>query len=210
MAGAQVLTFEGIGAPPAATAPIGNFYNGGVGPNYGIEFSPNALAICLDTFVGGPCPTSNTSRGGLGDPASQGSGLFFLSGSQAYMNRAAGFTTGFSFFYTAVFQTGSFSVWNGLNGTGSLLASLTLPLTPNGVGLSNCLGNQFCPLFAAGVSFDGVARSVTFAGVANQITFDDVTFGSATPGTVVPEPGALLLTATGLIGTFLARRRARR
>ena len=129
-AGAQVLNFEGVttGRDPV---PIGNFYNGGAGPNYGVDFSSNAITICLNT----PSQTcSNTSRGGRGDPTSQGYGLFFLSGSQTYMNRSAGFTNGFSFFYSAVNSGGSFSVYSGLNGTGTLLGTLALPTTPSGPG----------------------------------------------------------------------------
>lgn len=116
---AQVLNFEGINAvyPSDNFASINGFYNGGTssqgrsGVNLGIQFSTNALAICLNT-VGNRC--SNTSRGGVGNAASRLGGLFFLDGAQTFMNRAAGFTTGFSFFYTAPGNSGSFTVWSGL------------------------------------------------------------------------------------------------
>jgi hypothetical protein len=201
---AQVLTFEGILTGGASEGLIGNYYNGGAGPNYGVEFSSNALALCLDSPL---VNCSNTSRGGLGDPASQFTGLFFLEGSSTFMNRVAGFNSGFSFFYTAINNPGAFSVWSGLNGTGSLLATLALPVTTSGPCPS--YAGPFCPFVAAGVAFAGTAQSVTFAGVGNQIVFDDVTFGSAVPGTTItPEPGTLGLLATGLVGLFgIARRR---
>jgi hypothetical protein len=214
-ASAQILNFEGINASyPSGHAFIEDFYNGGLssvgtsGPNYGIEFSPNAQAICLNT-PGVSC--SNTSRGGQGNPDSQLGGLFFLSGDATYMNREIGFTTGFSFFYSAINQGGSFSVWSGLNGTGILLASLNLGTTASTCGPE--YGAGFCPFVAAGVAFDGTAQSVTFAGVANQIVFDDVTFGSAIPDqqppSVVPEPISMVLMGTGLAGVAAARRRRR-
>ena len=195
VAGAQVLNFENI-------VPIGtnyvtmptNWYNGGPGGNYGITFSSNALALCLQPQTS--C-TINSSRGGQGDPTSQLGGLFFLSGPSTYMNSSLGFTTGFSFYYSAVNNPGSFDVWSGLNGTGSLLASLSLPTTTTGPG---CFGTGFCPYRAAGVAFAGTAYSVTFGGVADQIAFDDVTFGSDVPGTVTPEPASMALLATGLVG----------
>ena len=204
------LTFEGINATyPSGFAFINDFYNGGTssdgtsGPNFGIGFSSNAQAICLNT-IGVSC--SNTSRGGLGDPASQKGGLFFLSASQTFMNVAAGFDTGFSFNYTAISQGGSITVFDGLNGTGNVLATLTLPTTTSGP----CPGFNagFCPFFPDGIAFNGIAMSVAFSGVANQIVFDDVTFGSTTPGGEVPLPATAPLFATGLgvIG-LLARRR---
>ena len=163
------LTFEGINATyPSGYAFINGFYNGGTssdgtsGPNYGIAFSDNAQAICLNT-PSGSC--SNTSRGGIGDPNSQKGGLFFLSGTAAAMDVAAGFTTGFSFNYTAINVPGSVSVSSGLDGTGSLLATLTLPVTPSDT-VSGCIGG-FCPFFPIGVAFSGTAHSVEFAGVEN-------------------------------------------
>ena len=200
-ANAQVLRFDGI-AVGNGTAPIGNFYNGGGGPanNFGITFFGNALAI---NSSAGNC-------GGGGNFAQQPSGcgaLFFLSGSQTGMNRTAGFQTGFSLFYTAVSQAGSVGVWSGLNGTGTLLATLLLPTTGDGGNVPGCEGTNFCPFRAVGIGFAGTAQSVVFAGVADQIAFDNITFGAVVPEGVVPEPSTYALMLTGLAGLAAARRR---
>jgi hypothetical protein len=206
------LTFEGINSsyPSTNYANILEYYNGGLssqgttGTDYGISFSDNALAICLNS-IGSSC--SNTSRGGVGDPASQLGGLFFLSGTETYLNYADGFDTGFSFNYVSFSFAGSVNVYDGLNGTGNILA--TLNLTPNA---GSCPGYNagFCPFSPAGVGFAGTALSIGFGGVANQIVFDDVTFGSVTPPTgAVPEPGtwAMMLMGFGAVGTAMRRRR---
>ena len=210
------LNFEGInGAYPTTDyAQILEFYNGGTssagtsGTNYGVSFGSNALAICLNTTATDGTNCSNTSRGGLGDSSSQLGGLFFLSGSETFLNFAAGFDTGFSFNYVSVSYSGSVSVYDGLNGTGNLLA--TLNLSPNS---GSCPGYSapFCPFSPVGVAFSGIAKSISFAGVANQIVFDDITFGSVTPGPGgVPEPAswALMLGGFGLVGGAMRSRRA--
>ena len=208
---AQVLNFEGINAtyPSFDDALVNSFYNGGTssvgtsGANFDIAFSSNARAVCLNSLTNN---CSNTSRGGLGDPTSQRAGLYFSTGTETFMNRAGGFTTGTSFFYVSPTKLGSFSVWDRLSGTGNVLASL--PLNTN-AGTCDAGYGVLCPFSEAGVSFAGTTRSVSFAGAADQIVFDDVTFGSSRPGTVVPEPATVALTATGLFAIAAAARRRR-
>jgi hypothetical protein len=190
------LTFEGLGN----LEPVANYYNNGLGgngsgpgPNDGITFSSNALALVSDQSGGTGNFDSNALPSGV-------TGMFFLTGSAAILDDAAGFQTGFSLFYSAINQPGSLSVFSGLDGTGTLLGTLALPVTtasPPG---------RFQPFVPVGVTFAGTAESISFAGVENQIVFDDVTFGSATPG-AIPEPATLALLGTGLFAMARLRRR---
>ena len=204
-----VLDFEGIAPQPDTNVVIGDFYNGGTsgngssGNDYGIGFSDNALLICLNTTS---VSCSNTSHGGL-NPGSELGGLYFLSGAETFMNVVAGFSDGFSFNYTAISQVGSVTVYDGLNGTGNVLATINLALTP-----STCSGfGSFCPFVAIGVQFAGIAQSVGFGGVANQVVFDDITFGSdIVGGDPVPLPGAIPFMITGLAGLRAATRKKKK
>jgi len=181
-----VLTFEGLGD----NEQILDYYNGGAGGNYGISFGADSLALI------------ESGSGGTGNQTNSPSGVtvaYFLSGPGDVMNVAAGFDTGFSFYYAdQVGFTGSVSVYSGLDGTGSLLASLSLPSTPNPY-------NEWVPI---GVSFDGMAQSVVFSGAANYIAFDNITLGAAMPGGAVPEPAtwAMMLMGFGAMGFALRRR----
>jgi hypothetical protein len=193
-----VLTFEGL----KALEPVMNYYDGGFGgdgsgpgPNDGITFSSNSIALIegIDgsNFQGEPSPDTVLS---------------FLTGTGDIMNVAAGFTTGFSFYYSSLFDKGEVDVYSGLNGTGTLLQSLSLPLTPMGVeGSPQCPGPyQFCPFEPIGVAFSGTAESVDFADNANSIVFDNITLGDSTPvgptppPPSAPEPASLPLLAAGI------------
>ena len=189
-----VLDFEGVGD----FNPVGDYYNGGAGPNYGVSFSPATLAI-VDADAGG--------GGNFANEPSANTIMFFLDADKAILNFAAGFDTGFSFFYSSSTEA-SVNVYDGLDGTGNLLGTLSLTAQ----GFDNCTGDpsgDFCNWSPVGVSFAGTARSINFGGTANQTGFDNITFGSASPGggTDVPEPGTLGLLGLGLAGVGLMRRR---
>ena len=185
-----VLDFEGIGNAVA----VGNFYNGGAGTNYGVQFSPATLAL-VDSDAGG--------TGNFANEPSPSTIMFFLDANNATLNVAAGFDTGFSFFYSSS-TVATVNVYAGLNKTGALLGSLNLAAQ----GFDNCVGDPtgaFCNWTAVGVAFAGIAKSIDFGGTANQTGFDNITFGTDVP--VVPEPSTYALMALGLAGVGLISRR---
>lgn len=201
---AQSLNFAGLNGDSQEA--VLEYYNGGTGSlgsgpgtNYGISFSSNALACSVQ-------PNGRCNTGGL---PTGGNALFFLSGAAATMNVSGGFTSGFSFFYSAINDPAFVRVFDGLNGTGNLLATLSLATTPSQPGSDACAGGAFCPYVAAGIEFAGTARSVDFGGAADQVAFAAITINSATPG-AVPEPAgwAVMLLGFGAMGGAMRRRQA--
>ena len=172
---------------------VNNFYDGGFGslgsgpgPNYGVTFT-NAYVL-------------NEYSNNEGELVTPPNSITFLSGSGSIMDVAAGFTTGFSFNYSAPYYGGDVTVWSGLDGTGTELANLSLPTTPAGVD-PGCGGHEYCPDVPFGVTFSGTAESVNFSGSADYIVFDDITVGSGTVITGgVPEPATWAMMMVGFVG----------
>lgn len=193
-----VLTFEGLQNEEA----ILEFYNGGAGslgssgPNYGISFGPSALAL-IDSDAGG--------NGNFANEPSPDTIAFWLTGTSLVMNAAAGFDTGFSFYYSSS-TSATVSVYDGLGATGNLLAQINLIAQGNS---NNCAGDPtgyFCNWDPIGVAFAGLAKSVDFSGTANQTGYDNITLGSDIPGNgQIPEPSTFLLLGAGLAGVGLLR-----
>ena len=185
-----VLDFAGVATTNNQTT-VGGFYNGGTsgdgntGTNFGVAFTSNALAINSYNGSGEPNP-------GI---------LFFLSGGAVTMDYALGFTTGFSFNYSSN-SSASITVYDGLGGTGNVLATLSL--------VNNFQpGCGYCAWTPTGISFAGIAKSIDFAGGANFVGYDNITLGSAIAGGV-PEPTswALMIAGFGLTGAAMRRRRS--
>lgn len=201
------LTFEGL----QTNESVLNFYNGGTGsmgsagPNLGVAFDSSALAIIDSDAAGGSANIAN-------EP-SPSTVVYWVSGTSFTMNVAAGFDTGYAFFYSSSVPVTA-TIYDGLNGTGTVLGTVNGPAQHNG---NSCVGDPngvFCNWTELGVAFSGVARSVVYTGVANQTAFDNITFGSASATApsaqsipTLSEWGLFILSALIALGAVFGMRR---
>ncbi len=194
-----LLTFEGLKNGEA----VNNYYAGGngslgtgPGPNYGITFTGpvvdgqnDAIAYIPKTaFPNDPSPptvlllASELSVIPAGQPIS------------AYMNVSPGFSGSLGWYYAAIDSNATVQIYSGMNGSGTLLASKTLPFTSQTIGIFD--PNEI------DVSFSGVAHSAVFSGGNQQVAFDDIRL-------TIPEPASPVLLVIGG-GCALVYRRFRR
>ncbi len=193
---------------------VENYFNGGsdsvpsdgTGPNLGIAFSSNA-----DVQKAG----SNAATGAgkfENNPSGQSEILYFSSANPATpnaLNYAAGFT-GLSFNYalsanSSQFNGGVVNIWSGLDGTGTLLDSLTLNAASTTVACSTRL-DAYCTWSTASTgALANVAMSATFA---TNTTAQFTEFDGIQLTTPVPVPAAAWLMVSGCLGFMgFARRR---
>lgn len=190
----ELLNFQYLGD----LQQVGSFYNGGglaSTPNYGITFSSNFYGLTS---------TANGGAGNFASPPTATPAIFMANSLTApsglkvtgIMNVAPGFSNGFSFYYTAGFaitQNETITVWSGQNGTGTVLATITLSNNDGGCGAV-----AYCNWTSTGLTFSGTAHSVTFTGPSNELGLADLTVGAGT--TAIPEPSSVYLLGTGLLG----------
>jgi hypothetical protein len=192
-----ILDFETV----ESFASIGGYYNGQAitptvlpaptpslpGPAWGITFGDDALGLFNDTlgpyFSNAPSPL----------------GVMTVVGPASVMNVALGFSSLGLAYSSLSAVTNAVQVWSGLNGTGSLLGSISLLANAQ----AGCTDSPLCHFDNTNLSFTGVARSVTFANAANEAAFDNLTVA------LVPEPASAALMCMGVLGVmgFAARRR---
>ncbi len=196
-----------------------NYYNGGCGssfsggsvscggPDYGVTWSANAVAFAQPGLAGSYSGVANAPSGSnvLGitkNMVRQPIGMV--------MNVAAGFDTSLSFWYTTTAQdAGTFvAIYDGVDGTGSLLTTVNLAATPG-----YCLaGFQMSCWDPFTMDFVGTAYSVRFYNESSnprQFLLDNVSFNVAGSGQTVPEPATIGMLGLGvlLIGLFAGLRR---
>ena len=160
---------------------IDQYYDGGMGSlgsgpghNFGLQFTANAQAI-VSASKGG----SGNFIGNLGNyPV-----MFFQTGQNITVTATNGIQTALYFYYSAL-QQGVATVYAGPNGTGNILASITLP--PNNSG---CNTYKLCVWSAVGVPLTATAGSISFAGVADYLAIATMVLGR-------PLPDAIELTSS--------------
>ena len=167
------------------------YYNGGFGsmgtgpgPNLGITFTSDFVTVAQGVF-GPPFQAEElTSTTGIMDvlPAFGGNG-----GS-------------FSFYYTNLGpDDGVVNLYSGLDGGGSLVASILLG--------AHDIFNAASPLGGLPLPFE----SAVFTGTAGALVFDNITFNPPCDGgpcgPVIPEPSSMSLLLIALLAVWLGGRK---
>lgn len=163
--GFEDISVFDVDAAEFSPAQILDFY-----ADQGVVFNPVAYAVVALGSQG----TANT----INVPG--GVAVMAIVAGQGVANVANGFDTGFSLSYSTISEAATVALFAGLDGQGSLLA--TLNLANLGTGATGGWENWA----TAAASFQGVAHSVVFGGTSLRVVFDNVTFSNLLPAGAPP------------------------
>ncbi len=187
-----ILTFEGL----QSFEQVADYYDGGTGsfgsgpgPYYGITFSSYGLAYIPSTpFAGDPSPPTVLLMFNPSNPFGPGYPI------SVTMNSVGGFSQALSFYDIVNSMPGSVEIFSGPNGTGTMLADRTLPLTATATFSGEIT-----------VPFSGTAYSAVFTGPDDLMALDNITFVALN----VPEPSSWVPLFFGLGSSYLLFKRRR-
>jgi len=160
----------------------------GPGPDYDIVFADGGLALCdadEDPLTDAICNAYFAN-----EPSSNSALLWVTSeGTPFVVNHLSGFTTGFSFYNTSFAATGTVRVYDGLNGTGNLLATIDTVAE----GSTSFCGASGDPTPVGGFRVCWTNAGADFSGTAHdggQEFIDNMTFGlgADADGDLVSDP----------------------
>ena len=136
----------------------------------GLNFSPNALGI-VSAEQGG----SGNFIDPLSNPGQLANAITYDEGQSMIINVGDGFDQKFGFRYASPFADHQVTIYDGVNGTGNVLASVQLPRTPDSnltPGAYILENNPTSTLF-----FEGIAKSVILGSQPNKLLINNITFG---------------------------------
>ncbi|MBP0000397.1 MAG: hypothetical protein J7641_15600, partial [Cyanobacteria bacterium SID2] len=158
----NLLTFEGIDNLTS----VGDFYG-----DRGIFFSDNALGIL--SACGLKKSGMTDGFGGNFENAPSGvTALTYGSGDSIVLNAPEGFNGQLALSYASPFFDHTVTVYDGLDGTGNVLATFALDRTD-----PSPFPQAYNNFETAVLSFSGVARSASIGSVANKLLLDDIILG---------------------------------
>ncbi len=173
------MTFEGL----TDWEIVGDYYNGGYGYDYNTGLSMSGpgpdYGVVFKASIQAAINTNSPSTGMWRREPTPHTAIGFQQGG-AWINVARGFTGSLSFYYGNPNNNSKIYIYDGLDRTGNLLATLDLPKT--GVDTDGALLMVY-----ASVSFSGTARSVDFSEEASSCFMDDITLGNQNRP-VIPNP----------------------
>ncbi len=157
-----LFSFEGVGH----LNPVRDFYGA-----QGVQFSENALALLSATGL-----RDMGVREGFGgnfETAPSGeTAVSYNQGDRLWFTVQEGFAGQVSFAYASPFREHQVTVFSGPDGSGQVLAQLSLAETPQGD-----FPRAYDVFETVTLPFSGVARSVAIGSAANKILLDDIVVG---------------------------------